>query len=69
MNLRSLTIVKAKEGLIKREFSAVELLNAYLERIEKKNSELNAFLTVCKSEALEQAKHADKLISEGQDLR
>ncbi|MBI3985108.1 MAG: Asp-tRNA(Asn)/Glu-tRNA(Gln) amidotransferase subunit GatA [Candidatus Levybacteria bacterium] len=64
----NLTIKKAREGLLKKDFSAVELLNAYLEQIERKNSELNAFITVCKSEALEQAKHADKLLSEGQDL-
>ncbi|PIR80367.1 MAG: Asp-tRNA(Asn)/Glu-tRNA(Gln) amidotransferase GatCAB subunit A [Candidatus Levybacteria bacterium CG10_big_fil_rev_8_21_14_0_10_35_13] len=68
MKPNNLTIKKAKEGLRKKEFSAVELLDACLERIEKKNSELNAFLNVCKSEALEQAKHADKLISEGQTL-
>ena len=68
MKLNNLTIKKAKEGLRKKEFSAVELLNAYLEQIKKKNDDLNVFLTVCKAEALEQAIKADELISNGQDL-
>lgn len=68
MRLSDLTMQKAKSGLKKKEFSAVELLNAYLNQIEKKNEELNVFLTVCKNQALEQAKHADKLISQNQDL-
>lgn len=68
MKSNNLTIKKAKEGLRKKEFSAVELLNAYLEQIEKKNKELNAFLTVCEKEALEQAQKADELIKNGQDL-
>jgi len=61
-----------KEGLfltiLNKEFSAVELLNAHLERIEKEDSKLNAFITVSKDIAINQAKHADKLIAEGQDL-
>ena len=68
MNLNNLTIKKAKEGLLNKEFSAVELLNAHLERIEKEDSKLNAFITVSKDIAINQAKHADKLIAEGQDL-
>lgn len=68
MNLNNLTIITAKEGLKTKQFSAVELLQAHLDSIEKQNKNLNAFLTVCKAEALEQAKQADKLISEDQDL-
>ncbi|MBI2025802.1 MAG: Asp-tRNA(Asn)/Glu-tRNA(Gln) amidotransferase subunit GatA, partial [Candidatus Levybacteria bacterium] len=68
MILNKLTIKQAKQGLLKKQFSAVELLNAHLEQIERLNGKLNAFITVCKSEALEQARHADKLISKGQEL-
>ncbi len=68
MNLNNLTIKTAKAGLLKKEFSAVELLNAHLDKIEKLNGKLNAFITVCKASALEQAEHADKMISQGQDL-
>src|SRR3989344_1533539 len=68
MNLNNLTIKTAKEGLLKKEFSAVDLLNAHLDKIEKLNGQLNPFITISKASALEQAKHVDKLISERQDL-
>lgn len=68
MNLNNLTIKKAKEGLLNKDFSAVELLNAHLDRIEKEDKDLNAFITVSKEIALESATRADKLISEEQDL-
>ena len=44
MNL-PLTIKETREGLLKKEFSAVELVDEYLSRIDK-NKDLNAFLTV-----------------------
>jgi|SRR5579885_2325403 len=68
MDLTNLTITKTKESLQKKEFSAVELTKAYLERIERTNPEIHAYLTVCEKEALEDARHADRLIAEGQDL-
>ncbi len=65
MNIDQLTIVKAKEGLKKKEFSSLELVEGYFKNIKKKNSQLNAFITLCEKEALLEAKKADKLISEG----
>lgn len=61
MNLNNLTIKKAREGLQKKEFSSVELVNKYLEQIGK-HENLNAFITVCKNEAQEKAKEVDELI-------
>jgi aspartyl-tRNA(Asn)/glutamyl-tRNA(Gln) amidotransferase subunit A len=54
MNL-PLTIKETKEGLLKKEFSAVELVNGYLERIEA-NKDLNAFLTISDEVAYKKAK-------------
>lgn len=68
MELRNLTIKKTHEGLSKKEFSAVELANSYLEKIEKENKNINSFLTVCKDLALSQAKEIDKKIERGQKL-
>jgi aspartyl-tRNA(Asn)/glutamyl-tRNA(Gln) amidotransferase subunit A len=62
MQLNELTITNARKGLDKKEFSAVELTQACLEAIQKKNKELNAVLTVCEVEALAEAKEADKRI-------
>ena len=67
MNLQTLTLTSALDALAKKEFSAVELTTAYLDRIEKINPTLNAFLTVTKEEALEQADKADSQRAEGAD--
>ncbi len=58
------TIKETQEGLLKKKFSAVELVNAYLEQITKKNKELNAFITVSDELAYKQAKKVDSLIKE-----
>ncbi len=59
INLKTLTISKAHDSLVKGEYSAVELADAYLSEIEKKNKDLNAYLEVF-SDVREQAKEADK---------
>jgi aspartyl-tRNA(Asn)/glutamyl-tRNA(Gln) amidotransferase subunit A len=68
MDLTDLTIIKAHEGLLKKEFSAVELTNAYLSEIKNKNKELNAFISTTEDLALEQAKIADEKISSGKPV-
>ena len=59
-----LTISKTQEGLLKKEFSAVELVDGYLDAIKQKNPKLNAFLTLSEDVAYKKAKEADKAISE-----
>lgn len=66
--LNELTIKEAKEGLRSKKFSSVELTTACLDQIKKYNKDLNAFITVTEKDALEQARKADELISNGQDL-
>jgi aspartyl-tRNA(Asn)/glutamyl-tRNA(Gln) amidotransferase subunit A len=68
MKLNNLTIKKAREGLKTKQFSSVELVNVCLNEIKTRNQKLNAFITVCEDKALEQAKQADVLIKDGQDL-
>src|ERR1700690_2408302 len=65
INLKNLTITKARKSLDAKEFSAVDLASAYLAEIEKKNGELNAYLEVY-DDVLEQAKHADERIAKGE---
>ncbi len=64
INLATLTIPKAHTALVGGEFSALELAEAYLERIEKENKELNAYLEVF-DDVREQAKKADARIKAG----
>jgi aspartyl-tRNA(Asn)/glutamyl-tRNA(Gln) amidotransferase subunit A len=54
-----LTITEVQSRLLKKEFSAMELVDSYLARIEKFNPELNAFLTVSKERAYGDAKKVD----------
>lgn len=56
------TIEETQEGLLKKDFSAVDLVDAYLKNIEK-NKDLNAFITVSDEVAYQQAKFIDKLLS------
>ena len=59
MEYHELTIGEAKKRLIDREISSVELTRAFLERIEKYDDDMGAFITVDKEVALKQAKKAD----------
>lgn len=63
IDLENINIKKAHEALIKGDYTAVELAEAYLAEIEKKNPELNAYLEVF-ADVLDQAKEADKKIAE-----
>ncbi len=64
INLTTLTINKAHDALVKGEFSARDLAEAYLKEIEKQNQTLNAYLEVF-SDVREQAEAADKKIKTG----
>lgn len=63
IDLAKLTIAKAHDSLIKGEFTALELTEAYLSEIDKKNKELNAYLEIF-DDAREQAKRADKILQD-----
>ncbi|PIZ89695.1 MAG: Asp-tRNA(Asn)/Glu-tRNA(Gln) amidotransferase GatCAB subunit A, partial [Candidatus Nealsonbacteria bacterium CG_4_10_14_0_2_um_filter_37_10] len=56
MELTNLTIKAAHQGLVKKEFSALELCQAYLDNIRQKDKSIRAFLTISGDSALSQAK-------------
>src|SRR3989344_4167037 len=58
MSLNELSIAEASKKLAAKEISAVELADACLAEIEKKNKNLNAYLEVF-DDVREQAKTAD----------
>ena len=68
MNLNTLAIKQAHEGLVKREFSSVELTKACLDAISEKDKEIGAFLTVTDNGAMEAARKVDALISSNQPI-
>ena len=68
MNLQELSIAKIHKGLANKEFSAIELIRAFLENIEKKDKKILSYITISAELALEQAKKIDDLISAGNNL-
>ncbi len=66
MNL-PLTINGVQFGLKKKEFSAVDLVDTYLARIQKFDKDINSYITVTSDIAYKQAKQADRLIKDKGD--
>ena len=64
MSLFELDLAQAREGLRKRDFSAVELTRAYVSAIENAKS-LNAFILETPDKALAMAEESDKRLAAG----
>ncbi|MCB0088908.1 MAG: Asp-tRNA(Asn)/Glu-tRNA(Gln) amidotransferase subunit GatA [Caldilineaceae bacterium] len=65
--LYELTIQQALAGLRQKEFSALELTQALLARIEQVEPSVHAYLTVTKERALADAEQADRRRSQGEE--
>lgn len=65
MQLNELTIKEAQDGLRSKKLTSVELTLACLKRIEERNKEINAFITVADESALAEAVAADAMIATG----
>jgi len=68
MQLIELTISQAHKGLLKKEFSALDLCKAYLDRIKNRDKEIFAYLTVSEKLALSQAQKVDEMIAKGGEI-
>lgn len=62
------TISELTTALKAKKISVTEVISDYLAKIEKRNGELNAFLTVAAEEAKEKAKEADATITKDPDI-
>ena len=60
-----MALKKLREMLDSKEISAGELTEQYLDRIEKSDKEINSYITVCKENALADAKKAQEVIDSG----
>lgn len=60
-----LSLTQMAQGLAERKFSSVELTQAFLQRIQIVNPQLNAFITITESQALDAAKAADSQLEKG----
>jgi len=68
MNFDKLTIKEFHQGLIKKEFSALEACYFFLEKIKNEDKNINAFLKISEDLAISQAKEVDEMILIGQDI-
>ena len=67
MDIPSLTIDRVREGLLAREFRAVELAEEVLRYAEAENPKTNAYLHFSPERALETARRVDQRIAAGEE--
>ena len=60
-----LSVAELSELIRKKEVSPVEATEAYLDRIDALDFKFNAYLTVCRKQALEAARQAEQAIARG----
>ncbi len=68
MDFNNLTITQIHQGLAKKEFSALEITQNFLNKIKKDDKKISAFLTTTEDLALSRAKKIDNLISTNVDF-
>ncbi len=68
MHLHDLTIRKFHDGLLNKDFKALDLAEAYFSRIEDEDKKINAYLSLSKDTAMKQAESADLAVAEGREL-
>ncbi|MDD4352618.1 MAG: amidase, partial [Candidatus Gracilibacteria bacterium] len=68
MDITKLGIKEIQEGYSKKEFCVQDVTQSFLQKIEKENKEIGAYLSVFSDRALEDAKRVDKLMSEKKPL-
>ena len=65
--IHAMSIEESADALRTRDLSAVDLANAYLDRIDARNDHLGAYITVTREVALAQAERADQALAAGDD--
>jgi len=68
MHLHDLTIRNFHEGLLNKNFSALEITQAFFNYIENENKEIGAYLTLLKNEAVLEAEGTDLALARGESL-
>jgi aspartyl-tRNA(Asn)/glutamyl-tRNA(Gln) amidotransferase subunit A len=66
VELYRLNSAQVAAGISNRDFSAEEYIQQLLERIEKVETKINAFVTITGREALENARYLDRRIKDGE---
>ena len=65
MNITDLTVHELKEKIDSKELKVTDIVKAYIDRIDEKEKDVDAFLTILKEEALSKAKDVQTKIESG----
>ena len=66
MNITDLTVHELKEKLKNKELTITEITKAYIDRINEKEEDVQAFVTTLTDEALKQAKEIETKVNSGE---
>ena len=66
--LYNLTIKKFHDGLLAKRFSALEVAQAYFDRIKEKDEEIAAYLSLSEESALREAEAADLAVAKDEPI-
>ena len=67
-SLHNLTIRKFHEGLLKKDFSALEITQKFFEYIKIKDIEIDTYLALAEKTALQEAEKTDIAIAKGENI-
>jgi aspartyl-tRNA(Asn)/glutamyl-tRNA(Gln) amidotransferase subunit A len=68
LSIHEMTAFEIRKGIVKRQFSARDVVTAFFDRIYEKEPLVDGFLTLCREEALTKAEQIDKKIQRGEQL-
>ena len=68
MNITELTVHELKEKLDKKELTRVDIVKAYVDRINEKEKDVDAFVTILEDEAINKAEEIDRKVELGETL-
>ena len=66
MNITDLTVHELKEKIKNKELTITEITKAYIDRINEKEEDVQAFITILADEAMEQAKEIEEKVNSGE---
>ena len=61
-----LSAAETASAISAKEVSPVEVVRSYLDRIDRLDSQLSAYITVCREEALDAARQAEEALQRGE---
>ena len=66
MNITELTVHELQEKIKNKELTVTEITNAYIDRINEKEKDVNAFITLLTDDASKKAKEIEEKINKGE---